>query len=111
MQLYQKIVSPAGRVSYQEYKPAVAPLPTLQIEAEDVVSVLSVMVVAIIKLMEEPLPPSDILHRKIRNTRTELQSLANVGFKKPTPMMVDLGVGAWNAAVKSIQDELQRSHS
>lgn len=108
MQLYEKITSSAGRVTYREYKPIAAVLPDMEIEVEEVVSILGTLVVSVSKAMEEQLSPSDILCRKIRNLNRELIELVRVGFVKPRPVMVDIGVDAWNAAVKTIQDALLR---
>jgi hypothetical protein len=111
MQLYEKITSPSGRVTYRLYSPTNIVIPNMEIEAEEAVSILTTLVVSIIQVMEDQLPPSDILHRRIRNTKNELTALAAIGFTKPKDGMVDVGVEAWNAAVNAIQDGLLRVRS
>lgn len=108
MILYEKTTTPAGRTSYKEYNPTNIVTPDLEIEAAEVVSILTTMMVSIFQMMENQLPPTDILHRKIRNAKKELTALAAIGYTKPKDGMVDVGVEAWNAAVNAIQTGVLR---
>ena len=107
MELYERIVSPKGKVTYREHKPTDI-MPDMEIEADEVISIISTMIVSFITMMKNQLPPSDILHRKIKNVNRELTELAAVGFVNPGSrgLYVDVGVQAWNAAVKAVQTEL-----
>lgn len=106
--LYEKIISPSGRVTYKEYNPSNEGFDNMEVEVAEIVSIMSTLIISLTKLMSDQLEPSDILHRKIRNVGNELIELARVGFIKPQGLMVDIGVEAWNAAIKAIQEGMLR---
>lgn len=110
MQLYQKIML-GKRTTYKPYEPNTKVLPDIKIESEQVISVLGTLIVSITQAIQGQLKPSDILHRKIRNVNNELIELVRVGFEKPTPLLVDIGVEAWNAAILAIQEGLLRDQA
>lgn len=106
-EVYRKVMQ-GKRPRYELIEPTTKVLPDMQIEVEEVVSLINTLVVSVCGMIGDQLPPSDILHRKIRNVNRELVELTSVGFIKPAPVMVDLGVDAWNSMIRAIQDGLLR---
>ena len=99
--LYRRVMR-GKRTTYEPVTTKV--LPDIQIETGEVVSLLGTLVVSLCSMMSEQLQLSSILCRKIKNVNKELIELVRVGFVKPTPVLVDVGVNAWNAAVRAIQN-------
>lgn len=108
MQLYEKITSPAGRVSYREYNPAAEQIEDMQIESEEVVTVLTTLVVSMLLCIEQQLVPHMKLSRETKLLEQAVLRYASLNGSKLSPDLINVGVEAWNAATKAIQSGLLR---
>ena len=106
MQLYEKITSASGRVTYKEHKPATDILDDRQIEPEQVVAILTTLMLSIMMSVSEQLAPHTKISRETKLLEQALVRYAQLNGGKLDPAHVDVGVQAWNAAVKAIQDGL-----
>jgi len=71
------------------------------------VTLLTTLTISMLISVYDQLPPSDILHRKIRNVEREVRDLAKLNCEPLNPNLVDVGVMAWNGAIHAMQVGLQ----
>lgn len=101
MTLYEKHISAAGKVSYREHVPAPVVMP--EIESAQVVTLLSALTISMLMSVSEQLPPHAALARRVRGVEDAVKLLAQLNGAPLDPMLVDIGVGAWNSAMHSMQ--------
>lgn len=104
-QLYIKTKSANGRVSYV---PHVAPDPRrVEIEQSQAVALLSTITLSMLMSVEDQYPPHSRLAREINNVGKAVAALAKLNNAPLDADLVDVGVAAWNAAIRVIQEGLQ----
>lgn len=104
MKLYEKHISQAGKVSYREYIPEAVVMP--EIESKQVVTLLSALTISMLMSVSEQLPPHAALARRVRGVEESVKLLAQLNGAPLDPVLVDVGVGAWNSAIHSMQASL-----
>lgn len=103
-QLYRKVVSPKGRVTYERYTP---PDPRREfIDQEQAVALLTVIVLSMLMATEDQYPPHSRLAREINNVGVAVTRLSKLNNKPLDSDLVDVGVKAWNATIDTIMTEL-----
>ena len=107
MQLYEKITSPNGRVSYREHTPA-APdlLADQQVDTEQVVTLLTTLTISMLMSISGQLLPHMKLTREVKELEQAVLRFAKLNCAKLDPALVDVGVRSWNAAIKAMQEGL-----
>jgi hypothetical protein len=109
MQLYERIISPAGKVTYREHVPKKPNLIGDQlIEESEVVSLLTALVVSMQMSISEQLASHTKFSRELKLFEAAVVRFAALNQEPLTPELVDVGVTCWNAAVKTMQDGLAR---
>lgn len=108
MQLYEKITSPSGRVTYREHKASTDILEDKEIEPAQVVTILTTLVLSMLMSVSEQLAPHTKISRETKQLEQAVVRYAGLNGAKLEPAHVDVGVQAWNVAVKAIQDGLAR---
>lgn len=99
--LYEKHVSGKGRTTYI---PHVPPDPRkLEIPQEQIVTLLTTLTLSMLMSVEEQLPDHARAAREIKNVETALVRLAKLNAQSLDPLLVEVGVAAWNAAMYSMQ--------
>ena len=106
MQLYEKITSPSGRVTYREQVPATDVLEDKEIEADEVVTILCTLVLYMLMSISGQLLPHSRVARETRVLEQAVLRYAKLNGGKLKPEMIGVGVKSWNAAVKAMQDGL-----
>jgi hypothetical protein len=106
VQLYEKIISPAGRVTYREYKPSADIIEDKEIEAKQVVTILCSLVISMLMSISGQLLPHSRIARETKILEQAVLRYAKLNGAKVDPSTVDVGVMAWNAAVKAMQEGL-----
>lgn len=108
MQLYEKITSPAGRVSYREYNPGAETIPDMQIESEEVITILTTLTISMFMAISDQLAPHAKLARETKLLEQAVLRYARIHGTKLDPKYIEVGVEAWNAATTAMQSGLQR---
>jgi hypothetical protein len=108
MQLYEKITSPSGRVTYREYNPATEFISDKEIEQDQVITILCTLVISVMMSISGQLAPHSKLHREIRLVEQSVLRFAQLAGTKLEPKFIEVGVMAWNAAIKAVQSGLSR---
>lgn len=80
----------------------------LEIPQAEMVTLLATLVTAMLINIEEQLPSHSRYGRQVRKTEGALIDLAKLVGKPLSDELVNIGVNAWNAAIKQIQDDLGR---
>lgn len=97
MQLYEKL--PNGR-----YKPHIpAPINMPEIEQKQIVTLLSALTISMLISVSEQLPPHATLARRIKGVEESVRMLAALNGEALDTDLVEIGVGAWNAAIYAMQ--------
>lgn len=108
MILYEKVTSPAGRVSYKEYNPGKEPTEDMKIESEEVITILTTLTISMLMCIEQQLAPHMKLSRETKLLEQAVLRYATLNGAKLKPELINVGVEAWNASVAAIQTGLQR---
>lgn len=108
MTLYEKIISPKGKVTYREYRADSAALDKLEINNREVVTLFSVFTVSWLKSIQEQIPAHMAIARGIKRVEDSVVQLAGLVACKLDSDVVDVGVEAWNAATKAAMEGLMR---
>ena len=108
MQLYERVVSTSGRVTYREHKPVPAILEDKEIDTEEVVTLLCTLVISLLLSVSEQLQPHQKLAREVKLLEQAVLRFASLNGRKLNPNLIEVGVDAWNAAIKAMQDGLLR---
>jgi len=108
MQLYKKITSPSGRNTYQEYNPAIEIISDKEITSEQVVTIMATLNISMLMAISGQLLPHTRLGRETKLLEQAIVRYAGLNGGKLDPELVEVGVEAWNAAVKAIQSGLSR---
>ncbi len=107
MQLYEKII--VGKLTtYREYAPGKEPLEDLQIELEEVITILKTLTISMLMAIESQLAPHTKLARETKLLEQAVLRYATLNGAKLRPELIDVGVEAWNAATKATQEGLLR---
>ena len=107
MQLYEKIMQ-GKRTTYREYKPEAGVLPDMVIESEEVITILTTLVISMLMAIENQLAPHMKLSRETKLLEQAVLRYATLNRAKLEPALIDVGVDAWNAAIKAVQQGLIR---
>jgi hypothetical protein len=104
MMLYEKKISPAGKVSYIEH--AQENVTRLEIDRKQVVSLVSALAISFLMSVEEQFPPHAALGRRVKAVEQSIVSLAQLNGEPLDSALIHVGVGAWSAAINTIISEL-----
>lgn len=104
MTLYEKHISPAGKVACREHIPAPVVMP--EIESAQVVTLLSALTISMLMSVSEQLPPHAALARRVRGVEDAIKALAQLNGTPLDPQLIEVGVAAWNSAIHSMQSGL-----
>lgn len=103
MKLYKRIqVGKATR--YIEHVPAPVIMP--EIGQAQVVTLLSALTISMLISVEEQLPPHATLVRRIKKVEEAVKELAQLNAAPLDEHLVEVGVCAWNGAIKAMQEGL-----
>lgn len=80
----------------------------MEVPQEQMVTLLATLTTATLISIEEQLPDHSRYGRQVRRVEESLVALAKLVGKPLSDELVAVGVNAWNAAVKQIQDDLGR---
>jgi hypothetical protein len=109
MQLYEKIMI-GKRTTYKEFTPVAPAAPDVledkEIDAEEVVTILSGMVISMLMSVSEQLLPHMKVSKETKLLEQAVVRYASNAGAKVRPELVDVGVKSWNAAVKAMQEGL-----
>jgi len=109
MVLYEKHISPSGRISYREHVPSDAALTGDEvIETVQVITLLTTLVVSILISISEQMTPHAKITREIKLLEASVLRFAKLNGAPLDDSMIEVGIGAWNAAVRAIQQGLIR---
>ena len=100
-QLYERIVTPAGRVTYREWTP---PLPMATVIPEEkegltngqIVTLGVMAAVTALKLLETHIPPHKVIYRKLEAVEQAILSLASGNGEQISKELVDRWADTWN---------------
>lgn len=101
--LYEKVMI-GKRTTYREHVPAPVVMP--EIEQKQVVTLLTTLTISMLMSVYEQLPSHATMSRKIRKVEESIRDLAKLNCEPLDPQLVEVGVAAWNGAIKSMQDGL-----
>jgi len=104
--LYEKHVSPAGKVTYREYSPKC--LPDMAIETEQITAIFSTLVLSMLISLSEQLQPHSKLGRETKLLEQAVARYGNLNSGKMDTKYVEVGVMAWNQATKAVQEGIMR---
>jgi hypothetical protein len=105
MQLYERIVSEKGRVSYREYfLPHEGPcLPAEGFDLAEVITWSVALAMTQLMILRKSLPEHARVPRKIKAVEEAIYDLAKEHGKPLDDEMVDYVVGCWNRTMEEIQ--------
>ena len=99
MELYVQKVSAKGKVSYEQYKEQ--PL-VVDMDNKQVLTLAATIATCCLIGLEQHLPAHAALARKVKELEKSITALAHLSGKELSPEMVDIGTGAWGAAMKHV---------
>lgn len=105
-QLYERHVSPAGKISYRLHQPRKEQVTEFELDNKQVATLAGTLGTCILMGLERHLPSHALLARKNRAVEESLQSLAAVAGTDLDQKLIDAGIGAWSAAVEQLGKEL-----
>lgn len=99
--LYEKNITPKGKVSYKEWNPEA--LPDVQIDTAQLVAIFSAMSISMLVSLGEQLPK----HARIaRECEILSQAIGRWGNATGEPLngdLLEIGVQAWKSAILAVQ--------
>lgn len=101
--LYEKVMI-GKRTTYREHIPAPIVMP--EIEHKQVTTLLTALTLSMLISVYEQLPGHSTMTRKIKKVEDAIRDLAKLNCEPLDPQLVEVGVKAWNGAIKSMQDGL-----
>lgn len=81
-------------------------LPDYEIEAEQVTTLLSTLVISMLMSIEQQLPAHAKIAREVKLLEAAVLRFASINGAKVEADLVDVGVLAWGAALQAMQDGL-----
>jgi hypothetical protein len=103
MQLYEKVqVGKATR--YIEHVPAPINMPA--IEQAQMITLLSTLTISMLISVSGQLPPHARFCREVKAVEAAVVRLAKLNAEPLDPVLVDIGVMAWNSAIHAMQNGL-----
>lgn len=110
MELFEKVVSKGGKISYRKHEPA--PL-RVDIEIDDmqVNTLVSTIAVCWLQAMEQQLfniKKGSALATRIKAVEDAVSKMASLAAGKMDNKMVDAGTVAWGKALETLQVELSK---
>jgi hypothetical protein len=77
-----------------------------EIEAPQMITLLSTLTISMLMSVEKQLPEHARMGREIRNVEQAVTRLAKLNAGPLNDHLVNVGVMAWNSAIKAMQDGL-----
>jgi len=108
MQLYEKKVSPNGKVTYQKYAPKRIELEIDDIQINTLVSSIAVAWLQTMQIQLGTAKKGGALATRIRKVEEAITSMAQLASGKMDQRMVDAGTIAWGTAIRTVADELSK---
>lgn len=105
--LYEKHISPKGKITYTPYNPTV--MPDMQIETEQVVAIFSALTISMLISLSDQLPKHTKIAREMDLLSNAIARFGKTTGEKLNPDHIDVGVLAWNAAVQAVQIGLSKT--
>lgn len=103
-QLYRKVTSDKGRVSYVPHNP---PDPRrVDIDQKQAVALITVIVLSMVMSVEDQYEPHSRMARELHNLGVAVAKFSKLNNEPLEPVLVDVGVEAWNATIKTIRGAL-----
>lgn len=109
MTLYEKIVSPNGKVTYREHNNSVRA--DIEIDDLQINTLVATIAICWLKAMSTQLgevKKGSALSVRIKAVEESISKLASLSAGKMDDKMVDAGTIAWGAALKRLEMELGR---
>lgn len=114
MQLYEKITSPGGRVSYRPYQKQEPSFRVdMEIDDKQVNTLVSSITVAWLEAMKTQLfhvKKGSALATRIQAVEDAVRKMAQLSAGELDERMVHAGTVAWGAALSTLATELQREN-
>jgi hypothetical protein len=108
MQLYEKKVSPNGKVTYQEYAPKRIEMEIDDIQINTLVSSITVAWLQTMQIQLGAAKKGSALATRIRKVEEAIAGMAQLAAGKLDTRMVEAGTMAWGAAIRTVADELSK---
>lgn len=109
MNLYEKHVSPNGKVTYKEH--TISRRVDLEIDDKQINTLVSTIAVCWLAAMEDQLgavKKGSALATRVKAVKESIGKMAQLVSGKCDDKMCDAGVVAWGAALAALQDELSK---
>lgn len=100
MQLYEKVQT-GKRVSYRPYQPPDNSM--MELSTEQMSTLLATLTISMLMSVEAQLPNHSRFAREVANVENAVKKLAQLNGKPLDDKLIDVGVVAWNSAIRSMQ--------
>lgn len=104
MTLYERSISPAGRVTYRPYVPPNNSM--MEIPQEQVVTLLTTLTISMLMSVSDQMPSHARAAREIKGVEQAVLKMAKLNAAPLDEHLVNIGVACWNSAIQTMQEQL-----